>query len=80
MVGRILIDAFCFGEKPWDFSLDESSPYFAPAATWDRTCNLPLCAIPSSANHFYSFGHRGVSYLFRQGVNDIIVFFKQSIK
>ena len=23
------------GEKQWDFSLDENSPYFAPAATWD---------------------------------------------
>ena len=23
------------GEKLQDFSLDESSPYFAPAATWD---------------------------------------------
>ena len=23
------------GEKPWDFSPDENSPDFAPAATWD---------------------------------------------
>ena len=30
------------GEKPWDFSPDENSPYFAPAATWDRTRDLPL--------------------------------------
>ena len=30
------------GEKPWDFSLDENSPYFAPVAAWDRTRDLPL--------------------------------------
>ena len=29
------------GEKPWDFSLHENSPYFVPATTWDRTCDLP---------------------------------------
>ena len=23
------------GEKPWDFTLEESSPYFALAATWN---------------------------------------------
>ena len=32
------------GEKPWDDSLDENSPYFAPAATWDWTRDLPLSA------------------------------------
>ena len=30
------------GEKPWDLSPDENSPYFAPAATWDQTRDLPL--------------------------------------
>ena len=30
------------GEKSLAFSLDENSPYFAPAATRDRTRELPL--------------------------------------
>ena len=30
------------GEKPWDFSPDENSPYFVLAATWDQTRDLPL--------------------------------------
>ena len=37
---KILINTS--GEKPWDFSLEENCPYFAPAATWDRTRDLPL--------------------------------------
>ena len=36
------------GEKPCDFSLEENSPYLAPAATWDRIRDLPLfCAVSS---------------------------------
>ena len=27
-------------DKPWDFSLDETSPHIVPAATWGRTRDL----------------------------------------
>ena len=39
-----------FWGEPWDLSLNENCPYFSPAATCDRTGDLPLSGIPRSAN------------------------------
>ena len=43
-----MLDAIIFintsDEQPWDYETVglRNSPYFAPAATWDRSCDLPL--------------------------------------
>ena len=50
------VDQRYSGETPCDLSLDENSPYFVPAATWDRTGSLWYA---EWYQRFYPFSHRG---------------------